>query len=400
MASISKPRKNQDGSVSVTAEIRIKRESQTIYKESKTFRESSERAAKRLADRWSTNREAELEDPATLRALIDPSFNLTTTNAELIQMYVDKIYHLRPWGKTKANTLELIQKSSFGQLVASETKSSDIFDYIQSLRANCAASTAGQYYVYIRGVFSVAEDLLGVPVNFGEVEKAQRLLSRLGVTGKSNCRERRPTVEEMTRLVSYCYERRKTMARQGRSTVNGKLTIPFDKVLVFAMFSSRRQSEITRLRRSLTDHDKRRVLVEKMKHPTEKESNDVWVNVPNEAWDVLMSMPIYPGHEDLYFPFVGKSFSSRFRDLLRGLGLWNFEKKDENLVFHDLRHEAASRLFELNGVDGQVWDVPRVSAVTGHRDWGMLQRYTQIYDLEPMDKWKDWEWTKKVCENF
>jgi integrase len=44
----------------------------------------------------------------------------------------------------------------------------------------------------------------------------------------------------------------------------------------------------------------------------------------------------------------------------------------EDLHFHDLRHEAISRLFEAD------WDIPMVAAVSGHIDWKMLQRYTHL----------------------
>ncbi|MHB1936849.1 MAG: tyrosine-type recombinase/integrase [Acidiferrobacterales bacterium] len=42
------------------------------------------------------------------------------------------------------------------------------------------------------------------------------------------------------------------------------------------------------------------------------------------------------------------------------------------LTFHDLRHEATSRLFEKG------LTVPEVAAVTGHRNQQMLQRYTHL----------------------
>jgi len=44
----------------------------------------------------------------------------------------------------------------------------------------------------------------------------------------------------------------------------------------------------------------------------------------------------------------------------------------EHLTFHDLRHEATSRLFEAG------WNIMEVSAVTGHRDLQSLKRYTQL----------------------
>lgn len=40
--------------------------------------------------------------------------------------------------------------------------------------------------------------------------------------------------------------------------------------------------------------------------------------------------------------------------------------------FHDLRHEAASRLFE------KELNVMEVSAITGHKTLDMLKRYTHL----------------------
>lgn len=56
---------------------------------------------------------------------------------------------------------------------------------------------------------------------------------------------------------------------------------------------------------------------------------------------------------------IGKSFSAA----ARAAGI-------DNLHFHDLRHEATSRLFERG------LSIPEVAAITGHRTWAMLARYT------------------------
>lgn len=44
----------------------------------------------------------------------------------------------------------------------------------------------------------------------------------------------------------------------------------------------------------------------------------------------------------------------------------------DDLRFHDLRHEAASRFFEM-GLDDM-----KVAKITGHRDWRSLERYTHL----------------------
>lgn len=45
----------------------------------------------------------------------------------------------------------------------------------------------------------------------------------------------------------------------------------------------------------------------------------------------------------------------------------------EGLAFHDLRHEAASRLFESTELD-----VMEIAAINGHKTLQMLKRYTHL----------------------
>ena len=44
----------------------------------------------------------------------------------------------------------------------------------------------------------------------------------------------------------------------------------------------------------------------------------------------------------------------------------------EDLRFHDLRREAATRLFEAG------LSIEKVALVTGHKTWEMLRRYTRL----------------------
>jgi integrase len=44
----------------------------------------------------------------------------------------------------------------------------------------------------------------------------------------------------------------------------------------------------------------------------------------------------------------------------------------QSLHFHDLRHEAISRFFEMG------LSVPEVALISGHRDYRMLARYTHL----------------------
>jgi integrase len=65
------------------------------------------------------------------------------------------------------------------------------------------------------------------------------------------------------------------------------------------------------------------------------------------------------------FPVNGDSLGKAFRRVTDRAGI-------EDLRFHDLRHEATSRLFEKG------LQLMEVSAITGHKDLAMLKRYTHL----------------------
>lgn len=49
---------------------------------------------------------------------------------------------------------------------------------------------------------------------------------------------------------------------------------------------------------------------------------------------------------------------------------------------------STRRLFEMD------WDIPRVSSVSGHRDWNSLRRYTHLRGRG--DQYHKWNWLQKV----
>ena len=74
---------------------------------------------------------------------------------------------------------------------------------------------------------------------------------------------------------------------------------------------------------------------------------------------------VLPIQELPLFSHTPKNLTQAFRRFFKKHGL-------ENLHFHDLRHDAASRFFEkgLNPVE--------VATITGHKDTRMLMRYTHL----------------------
>lgn len=83
-----------------------------------------------------------------------------------------------------------------------------------------------------------------------------------------------------------------------------------------------------------------------------------------EAWEIVMRQK---RTSKFIFPFNEKSISVAFVQVKDKLGI-------EDLRYHDLRREGASRLFEAG------FSIEEVAQVTGHKNLNTLwQVYTELY---------------------
>ena len=181
-------------------------------------------------------------------------------------------------------------------------------------------------------------------------------LRHLGLVGSSSERSRRPTDGELARLRAYWEE-------------NPTRFIPMWRIVRFAIATTMRMAEITRIEWETFDPASRTIVVPERKHPIEKRGNSqrvpllTFAHVCGELVDPVALMGTRG--RGRVFPFDGGSVSANFTRACAALGI-------EDLCFHDLRHDGVSRLFEAG------FDIPRVALVSGHRSWRSLSRYTQI----------------------
>jgi integrase len=147
----------------------------------------------------------------------------------------------------------------------------------------------------------------------------------------------------------------------------------------FRALSTRRQEE-TRIGWKSYQREHKRVLVRDMKHRREKIGNHTWVDLPDQAIQIIPSMP---KSKPEIFPYSTDAISANFTRACKSLGIYD-------LRFHDLRHEGISRLFDMG------WNIPHVAAVSGHRSWISLKRYTHI--RETRDKYAGWHGLQLVID--
>lgn len=339
-------RKRKDGSKGFTALIRVKRDGAIIHTESKTFDRRQAAAA------WMERREAELARPGGLERKDDPKL------AVVIDRYVDE--SLKEIGRTKAQVLRSIKQYEIAEMRCSQIASADYVAFAKSLPVS--PQTRANYLSHLRAVVVIARPAWGYPLDEQAIRDAMIALKRLGATGKSHQRNRRPTIAELDHLLEHF----------GRVKKRRPSTAPMQQIILFALFSTRRQEEITRL--TWNDYEQTRVMVRDMKHPGDKVGNDQWCELPPEAAAVIESMP---RRSERIFPYSTDAISAAFTRACVTLGI-------EDLHFHDLRHEGVSRLFEMGRT------IPQVASVSGHRNWQSMKRYTHL--RQTGDKYEGWKW--------
>ncbi|NWB30686.1 site-specific integrase [Pseudomonas gingeri] len=361
MATI-RARKKADGTVSYTVQIRLKKKGVIVYTEAQTF------ARKQAAQAWAKRRETELAEPGA----IERASRRGHTIKDMIDRYLVESEKARPLGETKRRTLTAIKNCYLGEVVDSEITQQVLVDYslwrMDAEGGGVKPQTAGNDLAHLGSVLSLARAAWEYEINPQAMPDARLVLKRLGYNMRSRERDRRPSLEDLDNVLEHFFE----MLSRRPSVIH------MPKVVAFAIFSTRRMDEISRILWEDLDEHRQAVKVRDMKNPGQKIGNDVWCHLPDEAWAVVQSMPrecpeIFPYHPD--------SIGTAWAKACKMTGI-------EDLHFHDLRHEGVSRLFEMD------WDIPRVSSVSGHRDWNSLRRYTHLRGRG--DRYISWKWLERI----
>lgn len=348
--------------MSYMARIRFMNDWEIVYQESQTFDRLQSAKA------WAKRREAELSEPGA----IERANRKGVLIRDIISQYLEEYERIRPLGKTKRATLVAIGKSWLGDLTDRELDSKRLVEYAQwrlsPAGGGVKPQTAGNDLSHLGAVMSVAKPAWGYEIDHHAMGDARRVLRKLGLVMKSSERAVRPTKEHLDRLLRHFAE----ILKRRPSSIN------MLKVVGIAIFSTRRQDEICRIRWEDLDEHQQAVLVRDMKNPGQKIGNDVWCHLPDEAWQIVQSMPRECAE---IFPYNSDSISASWARACKFLEI-------ENLTFHDLRHDGVSRLFEMG------WDIPRVASVSGHRDWNSMRRYTHMRGRG--DPYAGWEWLERI----
>jgi integrase len=281
----------------------------------------------------------------------------TKSFADLIDLHIDDMKEVgKPPGRSKSATLEMLQRE-LAAFKAPELDRERLIKFGRD-RAKQGAGpvTLSMDIGAIRLVISHAIAVHGLELSVEPVDMARIALKRLGLIGKSNERDRRPTGDEIDLLLKHFQ--------------SNKQQIPMARVIKFAIATAMRQEEIFRVSWSDLNKPTKMLAIRDRKDPRQKKGNDQEIPLlavsGYDAQALIEEQALQrKDGDDRIFPYNHKSAGTAFTRACRTL-----EIKD--LHFHGLRHEGTSRLFE----DGLA--IQQVALVTGHRDWKMLRRYTHL----------------------
>ena len=177
---------------------------------------------------------------------------------------------------------------------------------------------------------------------------------QVSAPSEDNWRSRRLEGDEETRILAACEKMRANREELKR-------------VIAFALETGMRAGEILKLEWHEVDHAKRRIIIPAHKCKTRRE-REVPITTPcRELLNVHEKATRRKGETRVFWQWPNSNaLGHRFKVVAKNAQLRDFR-------FHDFRHEATSRMYELT----KLTDV-QISSITGHTDLRTLKRYANL----------------------
>lgn len=263
---------------------------------------------------------------------------------EALETYRAKISILKKGREQEAYRIEQIARSPLGEMVVRQITSIDIASYRDdrlatlSRRTQKAISpaTVRLELSLLSNFFDIARIEWGL-CDDNPVKNVRKPKIPPG-------RERRLTPREERQILRYCH-----------AHPNPEL----GSIVVLALETAMRQGEILHLQWENISLKAQIAHLPDTKNGTRR---DVPLSI--KARDHLIRLGVKSNGP--VFSYGSSGIKSTWRLMTLRLGI-------NDLHFHDLRHEAVSRLFELGTLD-----MMEIAAISGHKSLSMLKRYTHL----------------------
>jgi len=273
---------------------------------------------------------------------VDTSGTERTTVGELLQRYQRQISPSHKGQQVEAYRLRTLKKH-LGALRLIHLTNKEIASYRDDRLKEVSPSSLKRELTILSRVLTIASRDWGISI-------PQNPVKMISLPKADKARTRRLEAGEKERLL--------------QST-----NLELHRIIVLALETGMRRGEILSIKKSHIDFNKSVLFIPSTKTDTPRTIPLSSAAVTSLRGQLRASQEesggVIPLHECPLFTYSLRGLSGAFLRLCRRLNI-------DNLHFHDLRHEATSRLFEkgLNPVE--------VATITGHKDTKMLMRYTHL----------------------
>jgi integrase len=260
---------------------------------------------------------------------------VTLKVSDLLDRYEAEV---TPGKRSKSDHFHLrqIRRHRIGTVAADNLTAAHVARYRDDRLRSVSGSTVRKELTLLGSVLKIAREEWCVTALGDPVRAVRKPAAARG-------RDRRLNDEELNRLADALCSCRNPLIRQ---------------VFLFALATGMRRGEVLSLQWRNVDLQGRTALL-----PLTKNGEARVVPLGPSALEVLNERRASGGN--LVFPISANAFRLAWERVRRRAGV-------NNLRFHDLRHEAISRFFELG------LSVPEVALISGHKDARMLFRYTHL----------------------
>jgi len=267
------------------------------------------------------------------------AFNFANSNnitvGEMLARYRDELLPTKRGHVQEGYVVGAFLRHKVSQYTLKHATPHIIREYRDERLTQVEASTVHRELDILQHAFAVAIREWGYPLS-------QNPVAAITKPPLSNARNRRLQEGELDRLMEGC---------------GGSRVWWLKPVIILAIETGMRRGELLNIYSQDVDLEARTLHI-----PITKNGHPRTIPLTETACSVLGP---YMSDNDRIFPPSANAFRLAWERLKRRIEI-------EDLRFHDLRHEAISRFFEMG------LSVPEVALISGHRDYRMLFRYTHL----------------------
>ena len=282
------------------------------------------------AQRWAS----EIEGDMSRKRFVDTREAEATTIAEALKRYASEVSAQKKGARQELTRIKTWSDGKYGAKSLAELRSSDLAEYRDARLAEGMSTNT------VRLSLALISHLYTVAIKDWGIEGLSNPVAKLRMPKGSRERDRRPTSSELTDVL------------KAAAAIHNEMPV----VIEIAIETAMRRSELLTLRR---EHIKgKHALLEDTKNGSRR-----LVPLSLRARALLESLPARI--DGSVFSLAPHSVSQYFLRACRAA-------KVEDLHFHDMHHDGASRLFEKG------MSIMEVASITGHKTMSMLKRYTHL----------------------